>query len=192
MTARGVRWATAALAALAGGGVSLAGGAAAAASGGVPFTASETVGTLHRVNQMEIEAGKIAQRLGASEAVRKYGATLEHDHAEADERLKRYATQHRVDLDTAPPVGVGSALAQARTELQNLTRLGGASFDLAFAELMRRDHQTIITAVDRARVEIVDPQLKALLGQLEPELREHEQMAAGLLSDAHTRARAVD
>jgi len=151
------------------------------AAGGPPFTPGELVGTLHRVNQVEIEAGKMAERRGGTQAMKDYGATLRHDHATADERLRRYADEHHLNLDTTPPVGIGSELAQTRGELENLENLGGASFDREFAELMAWDHQKAIIMVDRARRQTRDPQLKAMLDEVEPNLREHAQIAANLL-----------
>ena len=145
------------------------------------FTPAELVGTLHRLNQMEIEAGQMAQRRGRTEAMKHYGATLQHDHATADEHLKAYARAHHLDLDTAPPLGIGTELSQARHELDNLQDLGGASFDREFAELMVQDHDKAIQMVDHASKQVTDPRLKAMLGEVEPNLREHKQIAQNLL-----------
>jgi putative membrane protein len=161
--------------------------AARAAGGGPPpITPGELVGTLHRVNQMEIDAGRMAQRRGATPTIRHYGETLEHDHRLAEDRLRQYADQHHLDLDTAPPIGVGDDLAQARGELDNLKELGGASFDSEFAELMVSSHRRAIQVVDRARATVNDPQLQALLDGLEPQLRHHEELASDFLENPGT------
>lgn len=163
------------------------------------FTPRELVGTLHRVNQIELEAGTMAERRGGTQAMRDYGATLQRDSAAAAERLRRYAGRHHIPLDAAPPFGIASELARARGELENLENLGGASFDREFAEMMVRDHPKALLILDRARSDITDPDLKAILDEVEPNLREHEQIAANLLmesssmvpSDAPPRTRAI-
>lgn len=165
--------------------------AATAGGGGLPFTPAQLIGTLHRVNQIEIEAGKMAQRRGRTEAMKRYGATLEHDHATADQRLKEYASRHGIDVNTAPPTGIGTQLDQGRHELDNLQQLGGAAFDREFAELMVQDHQRAIEMVDRARNEITDPTLKAMLGEIEPNLREHKQIAQNLLFEDNAASSAA-
>ncbi len=176
---RGITIGIAAAAVLGLGGVR---GSSAVAAGGPPaFTPAQLVGTLHRVNQMELEAGKMAQRRGRTEAMRRYGATLQHDHAAADQHLKQYASAHGIDLNAAPPIGIGSQLDQARHELDNLQNLGGASFDREFAELMVQDHQKAIEIVGHARTEVTDPGLEAILGEVEPHLREHQRIAQNLL-----------
>jgi predicted outer membrane protein len=104
------------------------------------FTPRELVGTLHRVDEIELEAGKMAERSGGTQAMRDYGATLQHDSVAAAERLKRYARRHHIPVEANPPFGVAGELARARGELDNLENLGGASFDREFAEMMVRDH----------------------------------------------------
>jgi predicted outer membrane protein len=155
--------------------------AAAGSGGGPAVTPAQLIGTLHRVNQMEIEAGKMADRRGRTEAMKRYGSTLQHDHATADETLKAYARAHDIDVNAALPIGVGSQLDQGRHELDNLQQLGGAAFDREFAELMVQDHQKVIGLVDRAARQVTDPRLKAMLGEIEPNLREHERIAQNLL-----------
>jgi predicted outer membrane protein len=148
------------------------------------FTPRELVGTLHRVDEIELEAGKMAERSGGTQAMRDYGATLQHDSVAAAERLKRYARRHHIPVEANPPFGVAGELARARGELDNLENLGGASFDREFAEMMVRDHSKALLILDRARRDVTDPDLKALLDEVEPNLREHEQLAANLLRES--------
>jgi predicted outer membrane protein len=82
----------------------------------------------------------MAERRGGTQAMRDYGATLQHDSAAAAERLKRDARRHHIPVEANPPFGVAGELARARGELDNLENLGGASFDREFAEMMVRDH----------------------------------------------------
>jgi predicted outer membrane protein len=73
--------------------------------------------------------------------------------------------------------------------LANLSTVGGQAFDHEFASMMVQDHQKIIQLVDLAAPGVTDPKLKVLLGELEPNLREHEQIAANILNGATGTAR---
>ncbi len=146
------------------------------------MTAAELVPTLHAINQMEMRAGRTAQARGGSEAVRRYGATLIRDHEAADKYLKQYAAEEKVDVNGKLRPRVEAALQHAESELANLSTVGGQAFDQEFASMMLLDHESAIGFVDRATPNITDPKLKALLGEVEPNLREHKQIAANILN----------
>lgn len=169
--------------------LALAGPAAGKSAGSDPsackmpaITAAGLVSTLHAINQTEIQAGRKAEERGVSDAVRQYGATLVRDHEAADENLKHYAAQENIDVNGRIPPRVEAPLRHARSELANLSTLGGQAFEHEFASMMLQDQQTAIQLVDRARPSITDPKLKALLGEVEPDLRAHEQIASNILN----------
>ena len=58
---------------------------------------AQTARKMHHCNQMEINAGKLAQANGGDE-VRAYGKTLTEDHMKADAELRDVATKMHVDL----------------------------------------------------------------------------------------------
>jgi putative membrane protein len=156
------------------------------------LSAAQLVPTLHRINQMEIDAGKVAQDKGASDVAKEYGATLERQHEAADDNLKKYASEAKLDLNGSVPPAVETALRNAQAKLNQLKNVqDGMTFDREFAEAMARDHGQAISLVDRARTQIHDPKLEALLGQIEPMLREHQQMADNLLASSRIAAAAA-
>jgi putative membrane protein len=53
---------------------------------------------IHRINQMEIRAGQLAQRSGSSAKVRSYGQQLVRDHQAADQKLTTLAQRLGVTL----------------------------------------------------------------------------------------------
>jgi putative membrane protein len=163
------------------GAANFGGGAAVAKLAGL--TPAELVPILHAINQAEIEAGRKAEERGLSDAVRQYGATLVRDHQAADEDLKHLAAEENLDVNGKIPLRVEAALQHARNELANLSTVGGEAFDHEFASMMLADHQKAIQLVDRARPSVTDPKLKSLLGQIEPNLREHEQIASNILNE---------
>ncbi len=145
-----------------------------------PWTAGEIVAAVHRINEMEIEAGRLARRLAGTEAVMAYGQTLERDHEVLDAEWKTYAAENAINLDAAPPSTVGSRLARSINELQNLTSLGGAAFDGEFAEMMVADDRQALEIIRQARRGVRDPSLRRMLTELECDLLDHLRTAAGL------------
>lgn len=145
------------------------------------FSDDQLLGTLHRINRMQIEAGRMAEKNAAARAVKRYGKTLVREHGRADRDLASYARKTGVDLDAALPAGMNTELTAARTKLNNLQTLHGSVFDQDFANLMVRDHQRAIALVRQGRAQVNDPRLKSMLSQMETELRAHKQTAASLL-----------
>jgi putative membrane protein len=168
-------------------GLSAGAGAAQAASSAKQaapaLNAQQLVPTLHRINAMEIDAGKMAQTKGSTTAMKDYGAKLERDHQAADRNLTDYAKQAKVDINGSVPGAVTKTLQHAQQEMNGLRNEQGPTFDRRFAEQMVRDHKAAIGLVDRSKTRIEDPRLQALLAELVPTLQSHEQIAANLLSE---------
>lgn len=162
-----------------------AGGAALAADAAPAFTDGQLVAALHRVNRMEIDAARMAQKNAAGKPVKRFARMLARDHRRADRDLGSYARDRHLGLAATLPAGMTGELTAARTRLSNLQALHGSVFDEDFANLMVRDHQRAITLVRRGRAQASDPRLKTMLGQLARQAREHERAAASL---AHTTA----
>lgn len=165
------------------------GAPARAAEAAPALTDSQLVATLHQVNQIEVQAGKLAQQNGSARRVRQYGRTLVRDHRRADRQLRLYARSSRMDVDVAPPAATEADLRAARTRLQNLQTLHGTVFDEDFAGVTMQAHTRAIQLVSSGRRQTTDRRLKAMLAQLALELRQHKQMAADLARPPAGRAR---
>ncbi|MGB6352290.1 MAG: DUF4142 domain-containing protein [Pseudolabrys sp.] len=85
----------------------------------------------------EIDAGKLAQEKGQSDAVKQFGAMLVKDHAEHKAKAEEIASQ----LGVTPPTGSGFG---EKATYAKLKLLSGASFDKSFAKSMVSDHQNDI------------------------------------------------
>lgn len=88
-------------------------------------------------NYAEIDAGKLAQEKGNSDAVKQYGAMLVKDHAANNDKAKQVASQLGVD----PPTG--ASVTQQASYLKWKV-LSGDTFDRTFAKDMVKDHQADI------------------------------------------------
>src|SRR5690242_5985797 len=82
----------------------------------------------------EIDAGKLAQEKGQSDAVKQYGAMLVKDHGEHKAKAEAVASR----LGITPPTGstFGEKATYAKLKL-----LSGGSFDRSFAKSMVKDHR---------------------------------------------------
>ncbi|HEY4395666.1 MAG TPA: DUF4142 domain-containing protein [Polyangia bacterium] len=136
-----------------------------------PSTA-EVLGGLHQSDVKEVQAGKIAQKNGQSEAVRDYGAMLVKDHTAADKKVGELATRESIDLRAATPAPGANDMG---------TMASGSDFDKKFAQEMLDDHRKDLAAVTGARNATSDPQLKKLLGDMIPTLEKHEAAAEKII-----------
>jgi putative membrane protein len=128
-------------------------------------------------NYAEIDAGKLAEEKGNSEAVKQYGLMLVKDHSEANEKAKQAAAALGVD----PPTG--SSVTQKATYLKWKV-LSGNSFDRTFAGDMVKDHQADIKEF-QAESEKSDP-AGTFAQQTLPTLQKHLQEAQTLVQQEQT------
>jgi putative membrane protein len=134
---------------------------------------------LHHSNQMEIEAGKLAQEKGQSKGVKDYGKMLVKDHTAADKKVTSVAKQLKVELTAPSPEMKHDKLEKARS-------LSGAEFDKAFTEAMVEDHKTDVQEATEARDKTTNPQLKKLLTEVVPKLEKHQTQAEKLNTAAQS------
>jgi len=137
-----------------------------------PPSTAEVLGNLHQADVKEVQAGKIAQKNGESEAVRDYGAMLVRDHTAADKKVAALATKENIDLRAATPAPGANDMG---------TTASGPDFDKKFAQEMLDDHRKDLAAITGARNATDDPQLKKLLGDLIPTLEKHESAAQKII-----------
>jgi putative membrane protein len=175
--------------ALAGGTLALGGVAYAQRPSDMPVTSAsdsdrvsedaQIVAKLHHTNQMEIDAGKLAQDQGQSKKVRDFGARLVKDHQAADKKVMAYADKKGIDANAMPPAGTDDE-AKDQEKMDHLRNLKGAAFDREFATMMAEGHQKAIDLVQGATGRVNDPALRTMLTQLLPTLQKHHSIAEGL------------
>ena len=148
---------------------------------------------IHKINQMEIQAGQLAQRNSSTAKVKQYGQQLVRDHQAADKKITTLAQGLGV---TFPPEGmkagtVGQDTTQARDgqrddgmqeqqQLQRLSTLQGAQFDAEFANFMAQGHDKAIKMLEQAQSTVQNAQLRTFITSTLPTLRTHLQVAQSL------------
>ncbi len=120
----------------------------------------------------EVEAGKLAQSKGTSEAIKSYGEMLVKDHSAANEELKAIATRKGATLPTGLPADKQKKLEKVST---------AKDFDKNFIDQVGQDdHKADIALFEKASKNADDAELKAFAAKTLPTLKAHKEHADGL------------
>jgi putative membrane protein len=132
-------------------------------------------------NQVDIDAGALAESQASSPQVKAFGKQMVTDHA----GVNKQATELVVKLGVKPE---DSATAQSlkkggEENVNHLKQLKGAAFDKAYVDHEVAYHQQVLDAVDNALIpNAKNEQLKALLVKVRPAFVAHLEHAKHLQS----------
>ncbi len=136
----------------------------------------------HHVNQVEIDMGKHAKRVGSA-PIKRYGNMLITDHTAADKQLTAFAKKHglaKIPAETPQNELAQQEMRDAMDAMNRINKLKGPAFDREFITMMITDHDK---EVGRIEVDIVgarEPELAALLRTIKPMLQRHADAAREL------------
>ena len=123
-------------------------------------------------NQVDIDAGKLAQKMGSNAEVKKFGALMVTDHTGVNKQAVALATKLKVkpeDNDTSKSLAAGGT-----KNIANLKTLKGAEFDKAYIDQEVAYHTAVIEAVDKTLIpESKNEELKALITKVRPAFVAH-------------------
>lgn len=114
----------------------------------------------------EVKLGEMAQRKGASEAVKRFGAQMVADHSKANDELKQVAAAKGLQ----PPAALDQKHAAVAARLD---KLSGAEFDREYIRAMLDDHRQTVALFERQAAQGRDAELKAFAQKTLPTLRQH-------------------
>jgi putative membrane protein len=130
-------------------------------------------------NLFEVRAGELAKTKGASAGVRKFGAMLATDHADAEAK----------SIAAAKSLGIAPPKMPSKTQqglLEALGRLEGDSFDEQFIKSMAEDHLRDVARYETQSKHGEDAAAIYAAATL-PALREHLKTVQGLQNERSTR-----
>lgn len=133
---------------------------------------------LHMVNEMEIQAGELAQQKGQSPEIREFGRHLAEAHRDADERVQNVAREHQITL--SEPSETSKQDAAKRDVMAKLHQAEGREFDRVFSAAMVDGHQRTITDLNRAQLNVTNGDVKDLVRETLPVLQDHYERAVKL------------
>jgi putative membrane protein len=123
-------------------------------------------------NQVDIDAGKLAQKQGSSKAVRDFGKQMVTDHTGVNKQATQLVTKLKVKPESNPTSdslkkGGGESIAKLKT-------LKGKEFDKAYVDNEVTYHQNVIDAVDKTLLpNAKNAELKALIEKVRPAFVAH-------------------
>jgi putative membrane protein len=123
-------------------------------------------------NQVDIDAGKLAQARGASPDVKKFAERMVTDHTGVNKSATELVTRLKVTPEENPTSR--SLKAGGDKNLAALKGLQGAAFDKAYIDHEVAYHQQVLDALDKTLIpNAKNEELKALLVKVRPAFVAH-------------------
>jgi len=129
---------------------------------------------VHHVDQMEIDAGKLAQKKGSTQAVKAYGKMLVTDHSKNDKDVVALAKKHgeKIPADT---------MKMDKDEMDALKNMKGADFDREFLRQMADGHDKELAKIDGEVDQSSNEEMIKMLKDMKPVLQKHADQARDLM-----------
>jgi putative membrane protein len=144
--------------------------AAPAAAQGV--TDAQIAAIVVTANQVDVDAGKLAESKGSHPEVKAFGTQMAADHTAVNKQATALVTKLGVkpeDNPTAQSLKSGGA-----ENVKRLTGLSGAAFDKAYIDHEVEYHQQVLDALDKTLIPgAQNAELKALLVKVRPAFVAH-------------------
>lgn len=140
---------------------------------------AKVVAHLHAVDQMEIDAGKLAETNGAAPG-KAYGKKLVADHTAFDAKLVAFAKKHGLATIPEDATQTEADKKDMMDEMMKLKGLKGTAFDSELGTRMAADHDKEIGKADAAMATVADKDLAGMLKTLKPTLQAHADAARKL------------
>jgi len=132
-------------------------------------------------NQVDIDAGRLAETKGASAEVKAYGKQMVTDHTGVNKQATALVTKLKVVPEanaTSRSLTTGGA-----DNVKQLRGLKGAAFDKAYVDHEIAYHQQVLDAIDKTLIPgAKNEELKALLVKVRPAFVAHLEHAKQLQS----------
>jgi putative membrane protein len=123
-------------------------------------------------NQVDIDAGKLAEAKGTNPQVKAFGKQMVTDHTGVNKQASELVTRLGVkpeDNPTAQSLKAGGA-----ENIKGLNGLKGAAFDKAYVDHEVAYHQQVLDAIDKTLIPSAqNAELKALLVKVRPAFVAH-------------------
>lgn len=146
-----------------------------AAAQAAHMTPEQVIAKIHAINQMEIEAGKLAQRKSKDSEIIRYSKLLVRDHKLSDSKLDSFARDEGLAVGAYKP-DEGDKAAMMKLE----RAAAGPDFDRAFADMMKMGHDKADASLTAARTAATNMRLRAFIDKILPVIRQHQKLAAEL------------
>src|SRR5215472_925459 len=132
-------------------------------------------------NQVDIDAGKLAEQKGHSKEVRDFGKMMVTDHSGVNKQAEALVTKLKVKPEDNP---TSQNLKKGGEEnVKKLKGLKGAEFDKAYIDHEVDYHQAVLDAVDKVLIpNAKNAELKGLIEKVRPAFVAHLDKAKSIQS----------
>ena len=123
-------------------------------------------------NQVDIDAGKLAESKGSNADIKAFGKQMVTDHSGVNKQAVALVTKLKVTPEDNP---TSQSLKKGGDDnLKNLKTLSGAAFDKAYIDHEIAYHQTVLDALDKTLIPSAqNAELKNLLVTVRPAFVAH-------------------
>jgi len=123
-------------------------------------------------NQVDIDAGKLAETKGSSQQIKDFGKQMVTDHTGVNKQATDLVTRLKVTPEDNP---TAQSLKKGGVDnIKNLNTLSGAAFDKAYIAHEVDYHQAVLDAVDKTLIPgATNADLKALLVKVRQAFQAH-------------------
>ena len=133
-------------------------------------------------NQVDIDAGKLAESKASNAEVKAFGKQMVTDHSGVNKQAVALVTKLKVtpeDNATSKALKAGGA-----ENVKNLEKLSGATFDRAYVDHEVAYHQQVLDAIDKTLVPSAqNAELKGLIEKVRPAFVAHLDHAKHIQAD---------
>ena len=132
-------------------------------------------------NQVDIDAGKLAESKGSTKDVKAFGKQMVTDHSGVNQQASALATKLKVTPEDNPTSQ--SLKAGGAENVKKLQGLTGAAFDKAYVDHEVAYHEQVLGAIDKTLVpNAKNEELKALIVKVRPAFVAHLEHAKHIQS----------
>ena len=123
-------------------------------------------------NQVDIDAGKLAESMASSPEVKKFGKDMVRDHAGVNKSAVDLVTKLKVTPEDHP---TAMSMKKGGTDnVDNLKTMKGKAFDKAYIDHEVAYHEQVLEAMDKTLIPgAKNDELKALLVTVRPAFASH-------------------
>jgi putative membrane protein len=144
-------------------------------------TDAEIAAIVVTANQVDIDAGKLAESKATNPDVKAFGHRMATDHADVNKQAVELVTKLKVSPKSNPTSE--SLKAGGEKNIADLKKLSGAAFDKAYIDHEVAYHQQVLDAVDKTLIPSAkNEELKALLIKVRPAFVSHTEHAKQIQS----------
>ena len=117
-------------------------------------------------NAAEIQMCKIAEQNSSDPNIKNLAKSLQKDHTQANQQLRRLAASKGIALNFQPT-------SSQQRHLQDLSKKQGQAFDKEFLSLNTKGHEQNIALYQKEGARAQDPDVKSWANKMLPDLRSH-------------------